>query len=850
MDIIEPGFAKEVFEIENPEEILRDHTRRNLFVQSFYDEKKGWHFRYHHLFRNFLKAKYLADTTSEERHALTLKIGNHYKQKGDLEGAIKHFLEAKAYPQAISLIEPMGRELLRKGRIGDLASWIDALPEDLFQKNPWLLLYRTIAKQFMAGQENVISFQKAHQLFKEKGETKGELISLAQLILTIVQTGVHPFPIHPLIKKAEVLLGSAESEAFPYERATLWYCTGQAYLLAEGDIRIGIQACENAYLISKEIHDIPLQAYALVSSVIGYICVGEFSRAEEASQKLETLVEKIDHHKELKAMGTMINCILSISQGDFEKAQLLSRTLQMGIEKYGFIFMAPWVYEITGYLGLMRGDLIDAEQIGNRYVSTARSLKNAFLKGLALKLLGLIYLHQKDFGKAKEVIEQSIDALTKEAPSRYHLNRVKIILGLICHESKDVERGEKELSEALHYFSSISSYISQAEIHFVMAFLQQDQGKKEKAASHLRTGFKIIKEKKYEYAYTLGTKYLMKACLLALELKVEGAMDYAAYLLSRRLASGAEEGLKKLSNHPDLMVREKVQEIRRAIHRLEIPPLRIEALGGFQVFHGNTPMKETEWDRNLPKHLLKAIVSYGGHTIPKEILIDELWPEESPKAAEKNFKTTLQRLRKSLEPSIHKDFSSSYIHLHDNLVILDPELCQVDADLFLSLLKKADEIEKRGDKKGALSLYTEAMEIYRGDFLPDELYAPRADKRREELRAKFIELLNKMAYLYEKQGALRKAIDCLKKAIQTDPLLEEPYQKLMTFYSIKGMYNEALRTYEDCKKALKKELKTKPDSATTAIYNKVLEKIGGSRSTIPKSPILQKARKKKLEDKV
>jgi DNA-binding SARP family transcriptional activator len=73
---------------------------------------------------------------------------------------------------------------------------------------------------------------------------------------------------------------------------------------------------------------------------------------------------------------------------------------------------------------------------------------------------------------------------------------------------------------------------------------------------------------------------------------------------------------------------------------------------------------------------------------------------------------------------------------------------------------------------------------------------------------------------------MKKAVDCFKKAIQTDPLLEEFYQKLMTVYSNKGMYNNALRTYEECKKALKKGLKSKPDLTTVAIHNKVLEKIG------------------------
>jgi len=92
-------------------------------------------------------------------------------------------------------------------------------------------------------------------------------------------------------------------------------------------------------------------------------------------------------------------------------------------------------------------------------------------------------------------------------------------------------------------------------------------------------------------------------------------------------------------------------------------------------------------------------------------------------------------------------------------------------------------------------------------------------------------LLNKMARLYERQGGLKKAVDCYKKAIQADPLLEEPYQKLMTFYSSKGMYNEALRTYEACKIALRKELKTRPDPVTTAIHKKILEKVGSSRPT-------------------
>jgi hypothetical protein len=56
------------------------------------------------------------------------------------------------------------------------------------------------------------------------------------------------------------------------------------------------------------------------------------------------------------------------------------------------------------------------------------------------------------------------------------------------------------------------------------------------------------------------------------------------------------------------------------------------------------------------------------------------------------------------------------------------------------------------------------------------------------------------------------------------------------------MYNDALRIYEDCKKALERELETEPDTTTTAIHKKILEKVGSPHSTTREGPIKQKTR--------
>ena len=756
-----------------------------------------------------------------------LRAGTLYEQRNDPETAVKYYLEAKAHSQAVSLIEQLGTDLLRVGRRGDLVQWLNALPEETVQGNPWLLFYLAMTRRFVAGRENAVALEKAYALFKQKGDGRGSLVALAFLIEVSIHTGIHLIPIGRLLNEGEAFLQSAESDKYDYERALLWHFMGLGHMFGEGDIRKGISACQNAYILSKQMGDVSLQAYTLNFSTFGNVFLGEFSLADDTCKKVEKLIEK-SVYPEFKAAQLMVQCLLANHRGDFGKAQELVEKLYHEIEKHGLVNIYPWTYETSGYLEVTGGKFSEAEKIGQQYLNAAMSSRNGFFKGLALRLLGLIYLHKDDFEKAREVLDQCMNIFSNETPSAYHLNRARIKMGLACTHLQEYERAKKELGAALKYFSSISSYISMVEAHFATAFLCHAQNRKEDAVSHLRTGFKILLERKYEYLYTLGIRYLTKACLLALELNVEGANDYALHLLSIRPSPLADEGLERVSKHLSVKVKEKVWEIRRKVHRSKVPRLSLETLGGFRVIRGDHVIEEDEWDRSQPKQLLKVIVSYGTKGIPKEALIDQLWPEERPKAAESDFKTALQRLRKSLEPTIHKDFGSSYIHLHDNVVSIDSELCEVDVDQFLSLFKKGEEMEKTGDAREALSNYNRAVEMYKGDFLADELYIPWADKKREELKEKYIELLTRTAHLHDRQGALKKATECYKKAIQADPLLEESYQKLMTLYSSKGMYNEALKIFVACKKALMKELKTKPDPMTVALYNKILEKIQSS----------------------
>jgi len=270
-------------------------------------------------------------------------------------------------------------------------------------------------------------------------------------------------------------------------------------------------------------------------------------------------------------------------------------------------------------------------------------------------------------------------------------------------------------------------------------------------------------------------------------------------------------------------VQRKALEINRAIHRSGMPRLTIKTFGGFALFRDETLMEESAWEAIQPKLLLKAIIAHRSHGVPKDVLIEALWPEASPESGERNFKVILHRLRRILEPDMNKDFGSAYIHLKANLVSLDEELCHVDIDDFLSLYRKGAQKHDEGDIRSAIGLFKQALELYTGDFLAEDLYASWADPKRNELRERHISLLFQVGELLEKQGNLKTANDYYRKIIHIEPTLETAYQRLILNYSNRGMRNAALKTYEDCARILRDELNTEPDPLTTSLYKRVLQ---------------------------
>ncbi len=469
------------------------------------------------------------------------------------------------------------------------------------------------------------------------------------------------------------------------------------------------------------------------------------------------------------------------------------------------------------------GAFNEAEEAGSQLLQLSSVMRANFMNGIAAMFLGVNHYLKEEYLTARRFIEQSCKIVSSdESYSDTHIIWNKILMGLVLYHLKEYSRAEILLEDALNHFVEISSPLTVVMVHFALALLKRECSETRQAVMHLKEGFKIAADKKYYHFIFPSRRDLVNLCIMAIEMDLLQTYDHVVQLLIPRADDSAIDELKRLSKHPNAKIKKNARHILRSIHRANLPILRVRSLNGFSVSRDEDIISEKEWGGNLPKQLLKIIIANGFERIPKDLIMEDLWPNEKKSTSETNFKVNLHRLRRLLEPSMLKEFGSSYIHLKDNFISLDERLWQLDIADFMDLIRKAEIAESKGDANKAIAYLKDALKIYRNDFLADDLYIEAIRSKREAYRREYLGILYMLAEIYEKRGALKKAAAFYKKIVAVEPISETACQKLMTNCFNRGKRNDAIRVYEKFKEIVKAEMDSEPDELTFSIYQKIL----------------------------
>lgn len=162
-------------------------------------------------------------------------------------------------------------------------------------------------------------------------------------------------------------------------------------------------------------------------------------------------------------------------------------------------------------------------------------------------------------------------------------------------------------------------------------------------------------------------------------------------------------------------------------------------LGRFAIYRHAQQLSGGNWKRRKVCELLKLLISADQHRIHREQVQEILWPDSTSEQAANSLGKTLYLLRRALEPelSIGKGGSSTCIALDHDTLRLVPESMQVDVDRFESTVKALQvrwhSYKLRNDHKQDLLLlkeFDQALDLYGGDYLPEDIYADWTQKRR------------------------------------------------------------------------------------------------------------------------
>ena len=249
---------------------------------------------------------------------------------------------------------------------------------------------------------------------------------------------------------------------------------------------------------------------------------------------------------------------------------------------------------------------------------------------------------------------------------------------------------------------------------------------------------------------------------------------------------------------------------RSVVERADV---EIRLLGGFEVRVRGRTIEAERWRLRKARSIVKLIALAPGHRITRERAMDVLWPDLEPDAADNNLRQTLHVARRALDPD--PATTNRWLSLKDDQLALCPDGgVSVDAAVFVKAVAQA---RASRDPKAL----AEAVELYSGDLLPDDLYEDWAIARREELRETHLAALLELARAQEAAGQAAEAVVTYERAVTAAPALEEAHVGLMRLHAGRGDRRRALHQFELLARALREDLDAEPDPASARLRDDI-----------------------------
>jgi len=780
------SMAERLTGVGRADRILSEMNRHNLFTKKYLRREPVY--EYHDLFREFL-LRHAEDTFSgEELAGIRTAAAALLEEAGYVEDAAGLFRQAGDLGSLARLILSRAEFLVAQGRYQTLLEWLQALPGEIVENEPWLLYWKGIAlNPFSIGGGRTL-FEEAFRKFEARKDAAGSFLSWSGVVNSISSASDSWLPIGKWISLFPDLF--ERYHGFPTKEIGDWVtCTLFGALVYVRPPGIDIEAwAERTLAVARTNPRGSVKITARVPFFLYKLGRGGFQDAEQSIVFMREALKQPDVAPSMRIWVDWVETSLSAFVSRFERG--------LKVASDGLAF---------------------TEKIG---VHGSDSLLAAYC--------ALHALHLRDGQTASRYLERMKTDLAETRPvfaSFHHLVFAcdELRKGEIRKAAFHVEEGLRILEDARNPSYHPLSHVFAAHVHHRL-------GEGEKAAWNILEARRIGSEIESPHAFWLSD---LTEASFALDRKDDAS---AIAALKKGLQTGREHGLfGTFFWLPGFLERvaaraleegievDYIKELIRRNRLLPEPsdpalerwpwPVKVCTLGRFELLVEDRPV---EFGRKVPQRplsLLKVLISLGGKEITEARISELLWPDADGDMAHQAFTSALKRLRKLL-------VDEDALLLKEGRLTLSNRHCWVDVWAFERYLAMAEQARKEGNRKEAARLFDKSLSLYRGSFLPFE-EASWAASLREKLRTRFLESVTRLGRSLEDAGRWMEAIACYGRGLEADELAEELYRRLMVCHLRQGQEAEALSVYRRCRKTLSSVLGVNPSEKTRAIAESI-----------------------------
>src|SRR4051812_48946663 len=211
--------------------------------------------------------------------------------------------------------------------------------------------------------------------------------------------------------------------------------------------------------------------------------------------------------------------------------------------------------------------------------------------------------------------------------------------------------------------------------------------------------------------------------------------------------------------------------------------------------------------------LLASLLLNRDRGCPRAELIDVLWPERPPAAADTALSALLSKLRRTLGPAA--------VSGRSELRLVPPGEVEVDVEQAAAAEAAAAAALHSGSWSEASECAQIALDVDLPGFLSGT-HVRWATEQRRELEAVRMRALEIQAEAALRRGELNAAEQAARGVIAAAPFRESAHRLLMEVHEAAGNPAEALRAYDDLRLLLREELGTSPGASVMEVHARVL----------------------------